>query len=203
MKIRAKAGGGDIPPATAGRHHAVLAEIFEEEPEMKFGKIQHQGIFLWQIEETVNVDFDGPEVRRLEIRGYFDSANGLGSAKTKKGPKLRQWLEGWRGKPFTEEDLMGFVPVQDGGGGQELDLDKLIGKSCDVVVVPDVSKGGRPYAKLQAVLPAGTDKIVLTSEFLYTPLGERKRNEEQDTPPAAVVVSAEIIEDDEQLPWFD
>jgi hypothetical protein len=54
---------------------------------------------------------------------------------------LRQALESWRGKPFTEEELKGF------------DILVLLGKPCMLNIVHGVTKAGRDYAKITSVTP--------------------------------------------------
>jgi len=57
--------------------------------------------------------------------------------------KLRGVLETWRGGKFTRDDLRGF------------DLEKLIGESCQVQVIHNVSDEGQTFANVNTVIPLG------------------------------------------------
>jgi len=59
---------------------------------------------------------------------------------------LRNDLENWRGKSFTEEEVKAF------------DISKLIGVPCSVSIVHKVAKNGNTYANIGALtsLPKGT-----------------------------------------------
>jgi len=55
---------------------------------------------------------------------------------------LRKWLEAWRGKPFTNEELKGFDPKS------------ILGKSCLVGV--GLTSGGKSKVSSIMALPKGT-----------------------------------------------
>jgi hypothetical protein len=80
---------------------------------------------------------------------------------------LRKFLEGWRGKGFTEEEAKQF------------DVTKLIGKPCMISVIHKTSKQGNLYAEISSasVVPKGLicpDQINKTFEFNYDPFDENK-----------------------------
>ncbi len=59
--------------------------------------------------------------------------------------KLRPFLENWRGRPFTPEELAGF------------DLDSLAGRGCMLNVVHEVSKKGKTFSAVKSAsrMPKG------------------------------------------------
>jgi hypothetical protein len=58
---------------------------------------------------------------------------------------LRAVLESWRGRPFTDDELMGF------------DLKNILGKPCMVNVVHATGNNGRTYANVKSIatMPKG------------------------------------------------
>jgi hypothetical protein len=70
--------------------------------------------------------------------------------------KLRWLLESWRGKPFTEDELVGF------------DVEKLIGVPAYVQIIHRPKKTtGEPKAEVKAImqLPKGMEKLAVTPTF--------------------------------------
>ena len=85
--------------------------------------------------ETITID--GEELPRALSATY---TNSLGEK-----AKLRAMLEGWRGRSFTAEELMGF------------DLSKLVGIGCMIGVTHARKTDGGEYVKISSVskLPKG------------------------------------------------
>jgi hypothetical protein len=196
-------GGSEFEPASPGVHPFVLAEValLEMEQHPKFGPRQ-QVIFVYQIAETTEVEFDGKrEVRRKEVRDYVNVLSGLGQVKSRRGgTRLRKLLEGWRGRKFTEEELMKFGPKEEGGGGEVLDLESLVGKPGQLVVEISESKQGRSFAKLLSLLPPKKgEQITLDDGFKYVPLAERRGGDDDETQGGGE--SAAPPEDDDDAPW--
>lgn len=74
---------------------------------------------------------------------------------------LRGFLESWRGRPFTKEELAGF------------DLFNIVGAPCILNIVHEKSEdGGKTYANIKAImpLPSGSAKPTPENELLrYSP----------------------------------
>ena len=66
---------------------------------------------------------------------------------------LRQHLESWRGCKFKPEQ------VRDG-----FDLERLIEVNCQLTIVHSVSKNGRTYANVRAIMPLTEDMERMTPE---------------------------------------
>lgn len=84
--------------------------------------------------EELCPDFDPP--KRYEVRRDFGLSLSEKSA-------LRPFLEAWRGRKFTKEELAGF------------DLEKLIGVNCQLQIIHNISEQGRVFANIQAAVPLG------------------------------------------------
>lgn len=115
----------------------------------------HKCLLTFEIDETV--EREGTEQRMIVSRRFTASLNEKAA--------LRQFLEGWRGKTFTDEELAGF------------DLDKIVGTNAILSLVHNTDKG-KTYCNIDsaAALLKGMEKITVSLDYL--PYGERmaKRN---------------------------
>lgn len=70
---------------------------------------------------------------------------------------LRPFLESWRGRAFTKEELDGF------------DVKNVLGAGCMIQVIHAELKDGKKFAKVSTAmsLPRGTSKPALEGELLY------------------------------------
>ena len=70
--------------------------------------------------------------------------------------KLRPFLEAWRGRKFTPEELAKF------------DLEALVGANCQLQVIHEISADGREFGNIQAVigLSKGMPKITISADFV-------------------------------------
>src|SRR5689334_864018 len=117
--VASNSGGGNFTPAPEGIHSAVCVDIldlgilpitFQGET-----KMQHKVRIFWQIDEE-RADGNPHEV----MNEYTLSLN--------EKAKLRQHLETWRGRKFTEQELEGF------------DIEVLLGKPCQLQIMHVKSK---------------------------------------------------------------
>jgi hypothetical protein len=115
----------------------------------------HKCLLTFEIDETV--EREGVEQRMIVSRRFTASLNEKAA--------LRQFLEGWRGKTFTDEELAGF------------DLDKIVGTNAILSLVHNSDKG-KTYCNIDsaAALLKGMQKMNVSSDYL--PYVERmaKRN---------------------------
>jgi hypothetical protein len=117
--------------APAGTHHAVCVDV------QNLGLVQsawgqkHKVRLVWQI-ATV----DETHQRRFELARLYTLSLHERAA-------LRQDLERWRGKKFTDAEL-------DAG----FDLEKLIGVNCQLLATQDLGDDGTLYTNVASVLPA-------------------------------------------------
>jgi len=132
--IVSDSGGRDFDPAPEGLFSAVCCDVVEKgEQPSKFqeGKMVNKVQVRWQLGEEAGYRDDGKPW--LVVKTYTASLNERAT--------LRQDLERWRGKRFSEEELKGF------------DLDKLIGAPCLIQLMHNTSEVGRVYANVEAITP--------------------------------------------------
>lgn len=115
----------------------------------------HKCLLTFEIDEMV--EREGIEQRMIVSRRFTASLNEKAA--------LRQFLEGWRGKTFTDAELAGF------------DLDKIIGTNAILSLVHNTD-GGKTYCNIDsaAALLKGMVKLSVSDD--YVPFAERmaKRN---------------------------
>lgn len=145
-----------LPPKTqefaltpAGNHFATCYRIVDlgtQKSEWQGKtKFQHKIMLSWELPDEMMEDGRPFSMHQRYTLSSSDRAT------------LRQHLESWRGKPFTDEDFGSF------------DLGKLIGKSCLLNIVHEESKG-KTYANIKSVgaLPKGMPKErTLTNKQVY------------------------------------
>ena len=111
---------------------------------------------VWEGEEKrahkvlLSFEITDPDTRRADGTAHVISKKFSGSLHAKSG--LRKFLESWRGRPFTPEELRGF------------DLKNVLGLDCLVGVVHE-SKGDRVFANLGSVMKLPRGMAPGTSEI--------------------------------------
>jgi hypothetical protein len=149
----------DFAPAPQGLHRAVCVDVLdtwtEERPQEYGGGLVEKTRLVWEIDEAME---DG---RRFLVSQFY-------TASLHEKAKLRQHLEAWRGRAFTEEELNGF------------DLENVIGVPCQLQVIHHTTKAGKTYANVQAVVPPskGAERFKPSGE--YVRMKDRK-DEDQHT----------------------
>lgn len=148
-------GGPSYKPAPDGPHSAVCCDVLY----MGWKKTEWQGKareveevrLLFQIEER-NEQGQRYVVGRTFTKSLSEKAN------------LRKFLEQWRGRAFSEEELKGFQ------------LLTLLGKTC-MIQVKHAERNGRTYANIDTVmrLPRGTAPVAVVD---YVRVKDRKPAEQ-------------------------
>lgn len=138
MPITAKQSDVVFELVPAGNHIArcySMIEIGTEESEFQGKKKSLYKVRVtWELPNEKKV-FDPAKgeqpfsISKDYTLSMFDQAN------------LRQDLESWRGKGFTDDEAKAF------------DITKLIGVACMLNVVHALSKGGKEYSKVSAITP--------------------------------------------------
>jgi hypothetical protein len=135
--------GREFAPAPEGLHQAVCVDVWEiwteKRPEHFGGGLVDKTRLVWQLDKE---DKDG---RRFEVMGTY-------TASLHEKAKLRQHLESWRGRRFTDEELKGF------------ELEQIVGVNCQIQVVHNVSANGKVYANVQAIVPLGKGQVKIRPE---------------------------------------
>lgn len=137
--------GPSAPPIPAGTYLAVCSMMIDLglQYNERFGNTAPKVLIGWEIPgETIEID--GEEKPRMISKQYTAS---LSTKAT-----LRKDLESWRGKSFTPEELKAF------------DMKSIVGASCMLSVIHEVSSAGRKYAKITGVMavPKGMPRASLS-----------------------------------------
>lgn len=160
-------GSKDFTPAPEGAHQAVCVDVVDLGVlETEWGP-KHKVDVRWQISESME---DGKPF--LVTKRYTASLNEKAT--------LRHDLESWRGKAFTETELMKF------------DLDTLIGANCllNIIHKAGTKNPGKVFARVATVTPLirGMAKIaprdyVREKDRTDTPTPEEARQYDEETVP--------------------
>lgn len=139
--------GSEIEPVPAGLHASACVGVYDVGTQHSdlYGKDSRKVIIQWELPELPPLDA-GP---RMLSRRFTMSLNAKAN--------LRAFLEGWRGRKFTEAELAGF------------DLSKLLGAPCMLQVMHD-ENGGKTYANISAAIPMpkGQTVKVATKPTLFS-----------------------------------
>lgn len=148
-------GGASFDPVPEGPHPAIcdmFVDLGLQETTGKYaGKVQHKVYFRWQIPslrlsyEKDGQQYEGP----MSIGAKFTLSLHEKAA-------LRKFLQGWRGRAFTAEELKKF------------DVTTVVGKPCIISVSHTPKDGGGVYANVDSAmkLMAGMEAPKLEGEVL-------------------------------------
>lgn len=174
-------GGTDFQPAPAGAHAAVCCDVRDLGlVTSTFGgkeKTQQKLLLSWLIAELRD---DG---KHFIVAQRF-------TASLHEKASLRKFLEAWRGRAFTEEELAGF------------DVETLIGAPALLNVIQQ-TKEGKTYANIASImrLPKGMEAPKIPADFVR--YQDREAAKEgatpQDAPPAHG--DADAPADDGDIPF--
>lgn len=160
-------------PAPEGLHQAVCCDVWdiwtEPRPEEYGGGIVDKTRIVWQLDQTDDETGKPFEASQIYTASLHPKA------------KLRGHLESWRGKKFSEQEVQGF------------DIENLIGANCQIQIVHNLSKNGKTYANVQAIVPAGKNmtKLRVTEDFT------RKKDRKPDNANNGHAAS----QDDDEVPF--
>lgn len=123
--------GSEIDPVPAGLHLAVCVGVYDVGTQHSdiYGKDSRKVILMFELPELPALDI-GP---RVLSRRFTMSLNAKAT--------LRAFLEMWRGRKFTEQELGGF------------DLSKLLGAPVQLQVMQEESDG-KTYSNISTAIPA-------------------------------------------------
>ena len=131
MSVVARRPQRNHSPAPAGSHHAVCVDV------QNLGLVQS----AWGAKNKVRLVWQIPPVDELTGKRYELAR--LFTLSLHERAALRQELERWRGRKFTEAELdLGF------------DLEKLIGVNCTLQAQQALGDDGVTYTNVELVLPA-------------------------------------------------
>ena len=149
--------GKEWPIAPEGLHQAVCVDVWEiwteKRPEHFGGGLVDKTRLVFQLDRE---DEDG---QRYEVMGTY-------TASLHEKARLRQLLESWRGRRFTDDELKGF------------DLENVIGVNCQLQVVHTLSKNGKTYANVQAIVPLGKGQVKVRPSDDFVRRKDRQQTQE-------------------------
>jgi hypothetical protein len=136
-------------PASPDLHDAVCCEFKDLGVQDTPWGPKHQGMLVFQVAER------NDEGSRKEVRMYFTMTLGSDDYPS----RIRKFVEKWRGKALSDEEL------------DEFDLELLVGKPCRLDTIVKESKKGRQYAAIESVLKASDVKLEPED---YVPVDDRE-----------------------------
>jgi hypothetical protein len=118
-----------------------------------YDKDQHKVCLIWELPDVDPIEVEGKMLPKVTSRIY---TNSLGSKAI-----LRQHLESWRGKAFTQEELEGF------------DLGKLVGANCQLQIIHE-TKGEDTYANISTIVnvPKGHKAVQAVNPTVIYDIGD-------------------------------
>lgn len=173
-------GGGDFTPAPEGQFQGVCVDVVDEGISKRLNQFTNQEeerdelriVFQLKV-----VDQSGTE-QRTENGGRF-TVSQLFKKSLHEKSKLRAFLEMWRGRKFTADELQGF------------DVEKLLGANAIVQTVHSTSKTtGKTYCNIQSLMPVNPAwNLVKLEPENFVRKKDRQATPAQPAPQAAAPVS--------------
>jgi hypothetical protein len=167
--------GGDFEIHPEGQYRAVCMDVVDLGlvENKQYGKMQHKVAVVFHSEAKLK---DG---RPFEVWERFTltlAENG----------RLRPFLQSWRGRAFTEQELAGF------------DLEKLIGVQAYLQIIHN-GHNGKTYANVSTIMlpPRGTPKLEPTAGY------ERRKDRKPEmskTPEPPLAQSVPAGRDYDEMP---
>lgn len=138
MGLIAKQGGGDFQIPNAGQYAAICHQVIDLGHQ--FNAVHNK----WQPKVRIGWELHGENmigegVGNMEDGRPFTVSSEFTVSLADNG-HLRPMLEGWRGRPFSEEELEGF------------DISKLLGVPC-MLTIQHTNSNGKTYANVTAATP--------------------------------------------------
>jgi hypothetical protein len=158
MAIIVKAGG-DFTPAPEGLWPGVCVDVVDKGI---VASAVYKPRHMIQIRWVINAEPPLADGRPHMAVRSFGATLGEKSA-------LRPFLEAWRGKKFTEEELAGF------------DIENLLGANGQIQVIHNRSNG-KVYGNVQAVVPfpRGMEKMTVPTDYIRQAERDRRAEFEKD-----------------------
>jgi hypothetical protein len=149
MGLVAKDNGGGYDPVEAGVYHAICYGVIDLGTQFSqiYNNETRKVLLQWEL-PTERIEIKGENLPRAISRQFTLSLN--------KKATLRQFLESWRGRAFSDTELQGF------------DLKNLIGVNCQLNIIHS-NRNGKTYADVSTATPLlkGTEKRALENAPLF------------------------------------
>lgn len=137
MALIAKDSGGDFEITPEGTHLGICYSVIDLGLQFneKFSNTSHK----------VMLSFEFPDEKMADDRPFVISK--AYTLSLSKKSNLRRDLESWRGKIFTEKELLGF------------DLGNILGKACLINVIHSQVEN-KTYANIAAMMPLPKGTVI-------------------------------------------
>ena len=189
-----------------GQYDAILFSVIElgtHTKESQFGvKTNPEIMFMFEIPELqMTYEKDGKEVTAPRV------INSRFNQFMNDKAKLRMFLEAWRGKSLTEEDIATFTPDKVLGRGAQISIEhSKNGKYANIKSIAPLHKSVKLGAPQNPIVNFGIADLNNPAEFdkLYPWVQKivMESHEAQDAPVEPVIQTAEpAVEDDSDIPW--
>jgi len=158
MSLTIKKQGGDFEMAPEGTHAARCYQIID----IGVQRVEYKG--EQKLQDKVILSFELPDEKMADGRPFIIHQEYTASLNEK--AKLRAHLESWRGKAFSEEELMGF------------DIGALLNQPCLVSISHRVSGSGNNYTVIAGISKPlkGQEIPALTNPTLKWEMGGDETN---------------------------
>ena len=185
-------GGGDFDTTPEGVYHAVCFGVVDlgHQHNKKYDNWGRKILIEWELPtERIDIKEDDRVVSKPRaISRRFGLSLGTKS-------HLRPFLESWRGKKFSFDELVGF------------DLKNLIGVNCMLQVLHNDYEG-KTYANVQTVMPLakGVEKLVSENPTVFYSMDDDGLNYPSGLPDwikKIIMESREYNENGQMNDWPD
>jgi len=145
---------GEFSPAPEGLHQAVCIDVVDKGMQQTAWGEKHKVQVRWVIDAV-----DEKTGRQHMVTSSY-------TLSLHKKALLRQHLEAWRGKRFTDEELKGF------------DLERLIGVNCQLQIVHSLGEENTVYSNVQAIVPLGKGMPQMAAPGDYVRVIDRENQQQ-------------------------
>jgi len=168
--IATNEGGGNYTPVEAGTYAARCYQMVHigtvEENIMGENKVMNKVRLSWELPTELKEFKEGEGEKPYSVSKEFNLS-------MHEKATLRKFLEGWRGKAFTEDEAKRF------------DITALLGKPCMLSIIHKETKAGKVRAEINSIsnMPKGMtcpEQINESYEFNYDSFDEEKFNKLPD-----------------------
>lgn len=149
-------GGRDFERVPSGMHTAIcnmLVDAGLQPGSSRFPTLKHRIYLRFETpDHRIEYEHNGHKIEGpLTIGLWYVASMNAKSI-------LRQHLEGWRGRRFTDEEAAAF------------DIEQVLGKPCTLMIT-EAEQGGRVYSNIKAIGPVAKGLVVKAENplLLYVP----------------------------------
>jgi hypothetical protein len=157
----------------------------------------HEAVCIDCVDRGIEESPWGP-AHRVELRWALDQQDEQGRAvivsrryKASLHPKskLREHLELWRGKKFTDDELRGF------------DLEVVVGKGCQIQITHNITDDGSVFANVAAIIAANRKSTGVPLPREYVRMKDRPTDRQMTGTTNGHGNASKVDDDDDRVPF--